>query len=159
MGIDGVEFSGPAWKSKRDGRDVKVGTGLLEWGRCVVRRENAGRKRGEGQGLLNDYALVRWSDEFLRGTLCFRGWSRSLREFPLLTWGFGLVWFVAGIPIVRKIALFPLSSGFGLVLDPLDQWQYIIGRLVNVLPIEFIGVGSRSSIAASPADEDLAMVF
>ena len=37
----------------------------------MVRRENAGGKRGEGQGFLDNYALVRWGNEFLRGPLRF----------------------------------------------------------------------------------------
>ena len=162
--VDGVEFGGPAGERKRDGGDVEVCAGKLEGRRCVVRGEDAGGQGREGQGFLDNYALVRWGDELLRTALCLRGWSRGLGELALLAWGFGLVWLVGGIPFIRRVFVgnvvsFPLPCCLGLALNPFDQWQYIVGGTVYIFPFEFVGVSSCPSIAASPANEDLAIIF
>lgn len=56
-------------------------------------------------------------------------------------------------------ASLPLSSSFGLTLDTLNQLWNILLSFVYVLPNEFISVGCGASIAASSANENLAVIL
>lgn len=62
--------------------------------------------------------------------------------------------------VLWKVVLhFPAPRGFRLTPNTLYQGGNIIRPAVNAFPFEFLRVGGRASVAASAADEDLAMLF
>lgn len=51
------------------------------------------------------------------------------------------------------------SGGFGALEDEVEEGFEIFLALVDIFPFKLIGVGTRSCVAASTADEDLAELF
>ena len=67
--------------------------------------------------------------------------------------------FIRWVFVVNVLVTFPLPCRLGLAFNALDQWQYIVCRTVYILPYELVGVSRRPRIAASPANENLAVIF
>ena len=67
--------------------------------------------------------------------------------------------YIVSIVLWKVVIPFRSSRGFSLTPNTFYQGGNIVGPAVNALPFEFLGVGGRASVAASAADEDLAMLF
>ena len=67
--------------------------------------------------------------------------------------------FIRRVFVVNVVVPFPLPCGFRLALHALDQRQYIVCRAVYIFPYELVRVSRRPRIAASPADENLAIIL
>lgn len=75
MVVDGLELGRAAGKGDGDRGDMEVRPGEGKGRACMVGGEHAGREGGEGKGFFEDYALVSWGCELLRGAFVFGGWG------------------------------------------------------------------------------------